>query len=205
MARYTGPKTRISRKFGKNIYGYDKNYERKKYPPGQHGKRIRRGIGFWKNSEYGIQLFEKQKAKYTYGILERQFLNMFKNASKKKGITGNLLLQMCESRLDNVVYRLGFSYSRPGARQLVCHKHIMVNGKVINIPSYQLKPGDIISLKEKYIKNQNQKSLNNIENFKEKWLVWNNKKKIGIFKKIPKRKEIFEIIDEKLIVELYSK
>src|SRR5664280_1531003 len=145
MARYTGPKTRVARKFGEPIFGPDKNLERKNFPPGQHGMNKKRK----RTSEYGIQLREKQKAKYTYGILERQFHNTFEKASRSKGVTGEVLLQFLESRLDNTVYRFGISPSRAGARQLVSHRHITVNGEVVNIPSYQLKPGDIIGIREK--------------------------------------------------------
>ena len=145
MARYTGPKTKIARKFGEAIYGDDKAFDKRNYPPGQHGANRRRG----KQSEYAIQLMEKQKAKYTYGILERQFRNMFKKATAAQGITGEVLLQLCESRLDNVAYRMGLSTSRSGARQLVSHRHITVNGEIVNIPSYQLKAGDKVAVREK--------------------------------------------------------
>ena len=147
MARYTGPKTKIARKFGEPIFGDDKSFEKRNYPPGQHGNNKRRS----KKSEYAIQLMEKQKAKYTYGILERQFRNLFKKATASKGITGEVLLQLCESRLDNVVYRMGLSNSRRGARQLVSHRHITVNGEIVNIPSYNLKAGDVIAVREKSI------------------------------------------------------
>ena len=140
MARYTGPKTKIARKFGEPIFGEDKSFEKRNYPPGQHGNNRRRG----KKSEYAIQLMEKQKAKFTYGILEKQFRNLFEKASRSKGVTGEVLLQLCESRLDNVVYRFGLSNSRSGARQLVSHRHITVNGKIVNIPSYRVKEGDIV-------------------------------------------------------------
>ena len=145
MARYTGPKTKIARKFGEAIFGEDKNFEKRNYPPGQHGNAKRRG----KKSEYAVQLMEKQKAKYTYGILERQFSNLFKKASASKGITGEVLLQLCEARLDNVVYRLGVATSRSAARQLVSHRHITVNGSIVNIPSYSLKEGDVVAVREK--------------------------------------------------------
>ena len=145
MARYTGPKTKIARKFGEAIFGDDKSFEKRNYPPGQHGNNRRRG----KKSEYAIQLMEKQKAKYTYGILERQFRNMFKKASSARAITGEVLLQLCESRLDNVVYRMGIAPSRSAARQLVSHRHITVNGELVNVPSYQLKPGDVVGVSEK--------------------------------------------------------
>ncbi|MCB9202082.1 MAG: 30S ribosomal protein S4 [Flavobacteriales bacterium] len=200
MARYTGPKTKISRKFGQAIYGDDKNFEKRKYPPGQHGPNRRRG----KKSEYAIQLAEKQKAKYTYGILERQFANLFNKAQRSKGITGEVLLQLCESRLDNVVYRLGIAKTRNAARQLVSHKHILVNGELVNIPSYILKEGDVISVREK------SKSLQIInDSLQERtnydWLVWNDEKKSGEYKAIPERIQIPEVIKEQLIVELYSK
>ena len=200
MARYTGPKTKIARKFGQAIFGDDKSFERKKYPPGQHGPNRRRG----KKSEYATQLMEKQKAKYTYGILERQFANMYEKATRSKGITGEVLLQLCERRLDNVVYRMGISPSRSGARQLVSHKHITVNGEVINIPSYTLKEGDVIGVREK------SKSLGIIEESLQyrndyEWLTWNEANKTGTFNAIPERIQIPEDIKEQLIVELYSK
>jgi len=200
MARYTGPKTKIARKFGQPIFGDDKSFEKKKYAPGQHGPNKRRA----KKSEYAIQLAEKQKAKYTYGILEKQFANLYKKANATKGITGEVLLQLCESRLDNVVYRLGISNSRAGARQLVSHKHINVNGAVVNIPSYQLKAGDVITVREK------SKSLTPIVNALHArkdydWLVWNDEQGAGTFTKAPERVQIPEEIKEQLIVELYSK
>lgn len=200
MARYTGPKTKIARKFGQPIFGDDKAFERRKYPPGQHGINKRRA----KKSEYAIQLAEKQKAKYTYGILERQFSNMFKAAARSKGITGEVLLQMCESRLDNVVYRLGIAPSRQAARQLVTHKHITVNGEVVNIPSYKLSEGDVVAVRER------SKSLTAIEDSLARrgnyeWLQWNEATKEGIFQAIPERVQIPEDIKEQLIVELYSK
>ena len=201
MARYTGPKTKIARKFGEAIFGDDKNFEKRNYPPGQHGNNRRRG----KKSEYATQLAEKQKAKYTYGILERQFSNLFKKASASQGITGEILLQLCESRLDNVVYRMGVSKSRSGARQLVGHRHITVNGEIVNIPSYQLKEGDVVAVREK------SKSLVAIEDALAsssavyEWLTWNNDTKTGTFVKVPERLQIPENIKEQLIVELYSK
>ncbi|HAD96996.1 MAG TPA: 30S ribosomal protein S4 [Cryomorphaceae bacterium] len=201
MARYTGPKTKIARKFGDPIFGPDRSFEKKNYPPGQHGMNRRRG----KKSEYAIQLSEKQKAKYTYGILERQFANMFDKASRAKGITGEVLLQMCEARLDNVVYRLGISPSRRAARQLVSHKHIIVNGEVVNIPSYNVKAGDVIAVREK------SKSLEVIENAiasrkdQYEWLEWNDSTREGKFLSVPQRAQIPENIKEQLIVELYSK
>ena len=201
MARYTGPKTKIARKFGEAIFGEDKNFEKRNYPPGQHGNARRRG----KKSEYATQLMEKQKAKYTYGILERQFRNLFKDASSSQGITGEILLQLCESRLDNVVYRMGVSKSRSGARQLVSHRHITVNGELVNIPSYSLQEGDVVAVREK------SKSLIAIEDALAssstvfEWLTWNADKKEGTFVKTPERLQIPENIKEQLIVELYSK
>jgi small subunit ribosomal protein S4 len=201
MARYTGPKTKIARKFGEAIFGEDKNFEKRNYPPGQHGNARRRG----KKSEYATQLMEKQKAKYTYGILERQFRNLFKDASSSQGITGEILLQLCESRLDNVVYRMGVSKSRSGARQLVSHRHITVNGELVNVPSFRLKEGDVVAVREK------SKSLHAIEDALSassnvyEWLTWNSDKKEGTFVKIPARLQIPENIKEQLIVELYSK
>ncbi|MBT4780721.1 MAG: 30S ribosomal protein S4 [Polaribacter sp.] len=201
MARYTGPKTKIARKFGEAIFGDDKNFEKRNYPPGQHGNAKRRG----KKSEYATQLMEKQKAKYTYGILERQFSNLFKKASASQGITGEILLQLCESRLDNVVYRMGISKSRSGARQLVSHRHITVNGELVNIPSYSLQEGDVVAVREK------SKSLIAIEDALAssstvfEWLTWNADKKEGTFVKAPERLQIPENIKEQLIVELYSK
>lgn len=200
MARYTGPKTKIARKFGQPIFGDDKSFEKKKYPPGQHGPNRRRG----KKSEYAIQLEEKQKAKYTYGILERQFLNLYKKANAHPGITGEILLQLCESRLDNAVYRFGISPTRSGARQLVSHKHITVNGETVNIPSYTLKPGDVVGVREK------SKSLSVItDSLKARstydWLIWNDEQMSGTFNSVPERIQIPEDIKEQLIVELYSK
>tara|TARA_R110002073_G_scaffold210701_2_gene371160 strand:+ start:423 stop:1028 length:606 start_codon:yes stop_codon:yes gene_type:complete len=201
MARYTGPKTKIARKFGEAIFGDDKNFEKRNYPPGQHGNNRRRG----KKSEYAIQLAEKQKAKYTYGILERQFRNMFKRATALKGITGQILLQLCESRLDNVVFRMGIAPSRSAARQLVSHRHILVNGEKVNIASYQLKPGDTVGVREK------SKSLEAIEtslanaSHVYEWITWDNAIKRGTFVSKPERIQIPENINEQFIVELYSK
>ena len=201
MARYTGPKTKIARKFGEPIFGDDKSFEKRNYPPGQHGNTRRRG----KKSEYAVQLMEKQKAKFTYGILERQFRNLFEKASRSKGVTGEALLQLCESRLDNVVFRFGLSPTRSGARQLVSHRHITINGSILNIPSYQVKVGDIIGVREK------SKSLNIIVEAKGKdvsayeWLSWNKDQLQGTFITIPERLQIPENIKEQLIVELYSK
>jgi small subunit ribosomal protein S4 len=202
MARYTGPKTRIARKFGEPIFGPDKHLDRKNYPPGQHGMNKKRK----KTSEYGVQLKEKQKAKYTYGLLERQFRNTFEKASKSKGVTGEVLLQLLESRLDNVVFRLGIAPTRSGARQLVSHRHITVNGTVVNIPSCQIKPGDIIGVREK------SKSLETIvdslttgKSSKLTWLEWDDAQMAGKFMSVPERIDIPEDIKEQLIVELYSK
>lgn len=201
MARYTGPKTKISRKFGEPIYGADKYYEKKSYPPGQHGLNKRRK----KASEYGIQLAEKQKAKYTYGILEKQFRNTFKKASMKKGVTGEVLLQLIESRLDNVVFRLGIAPTRSGARQLVTHRHITVNGRITNVPSMHIRPGDIIGVRER------SKSLEAITDSLASrssgfsWLEWDEDRMAGKFLNYPEREEIPENINEQLIVELYSK
>ena len=201
MARYTGPKTKIARKFGEAIFGDDKAFEKRNYPPGQHGANKRRG----KKSEYAIQLMEKQKAKYTYGILERQFRNMFKKATAAPGITGEVLLQLCESRLDNVVFRMGISPSRRGARQLVSHRHITVNGEVVNIPSYQLKAGDVVAVREKSKSLDTiDRSLSSTSNVYE-WITWNTEKKEGTFVSVPARIQIPENINEQFIVELYSK
>jgi small subunit ribosomal protein S4 len=202
MAKYKGPRSKISRKFGEPIYGPDKVLEKKNYPPGMHGLNKRRR----KQSEYGIQLKEKQKAKYTYGVLEKQFSNIFEKASRSKGITGEVLLQLLESRLDNVVYRMGIGPSRTSARQLVNHRHITVNGVVVNIPSYLLKPGDIVGVRER------SKSLEVITNSlasairtKIPWLEWDDALMAGKFMSRPNRADIPENIREQLIVELYSK
>ena len=201
MARYTGPVTKIARRFGEPIFGPDQYLERRNFPPGQHGNSRRRG----KKSEYATQLAEKQKAKYTYGILERQFRKMFEKASASKGITGEVLLQLCESRLDNVVYRLGVAPTRRAARQLVGHRHITVNGDVVNIPSYLLKAGDVVAVREK------SKTLSAIEASvsvnanKYEWLEFNTDTKSGKFVVVPQRDQIPENIKEQLIVELYSK
>ena len=201
MARYIGPKSKIARRFRDPIFGADKALEKMNYPPGQHGASKRRG----KVSEYGLQLSEKQKAKYTYGILEKQFAKIFDKASRTKGITGELLLQLIESRLDNVVFRLGISPSRSGARQLVSHRHITVNGSVVNIPSYTLKPGDSISVREK---SQTLEAIVNSVNSGSSaysWLEWNKSTLTGKFISVPERAQIPENIKEQLIVELYSK
>jgi small subunit ribosomal protein S4 len=201
MARYTGPKSKIARKFGEAIFGDDKSFEKKNYPPGQHGNNRRRG----KKSEYAIQLMEKQKAKYTYGILEKQFRNLFAKANRSKGVTGEVLLQLCEARLDNVVYRMGISPTRSGARQLVSHRHITVNGELVNIPSFSLKPGDVVGVREK------SKSLQAIgdslaaNSSVYEWITWNSDKLEGTFVSVPERLQIPENIKEQLIVELYSK
>lgn len=201
MARYTGPKSKIARKFGEAIFGADKVLSKKNYPPGQHGQNKRR-----KTSEYGSQLAEKQKAKYTYGVLERQFRNLFDKASRTKGITGVVLLQLLESRLDNVVYRLGIAPTRSAARQLVSHRHIVVDGKVVNIPSFSVKPGQVVGVREK------SKSLENItdalagfNHSKYPWIEWDETSKSGKLLHLPEREDIPENIKEQLIVELYSK
>jgi small subunit ribosomal protein S4 len=202
MARYTGPRTRIARKFGEPIFGPDKALDRKNFPPGQHGMNKKRK----KTSEYGVQLREKQKVKYTYGMLERQFRNTFDKASRSKGVTGEVLLQLLESRLDNVVYRLGISPTRAGARQLVSHRHITVNGDVVNIPSYQLKPGDIVGVREKSKSLEAiADSLNGRNYSKLPWLEWDDTQMAGKFMSVPERTDIPENIKEQLIVELYSK
>lgn len=201
MARYTGPKTKIARKFGEPIFGPDKVLSKKNYPPGIHGNNRRR-----KTSEYGIQLREKQKAKYTYGVLERQFRNLFEKASRTKGVKGEVLLQLLECRLDNVVYRLGFAPTRDAARQLVSHRHIVVDGMVVNIPSYSVKPGQVIGIRER------SKSLEVVTNAlsgfnhsKYAWLEFDSSSLSGKFLHIPERTDIPENIKEQLIVELYSK
>jgi small subunit ribosomal protein S4 len=201
MARYTGPSTKIARKFGEAIFGEDKAFEKRNYPPGQHGMSKRRG----KKSEYAVQLMEKQKAKYSYGILEKQFRNLFEKASASKGVTGEILLQLCEARLDNVVYRMGIAPTRRAARQIVSHRHITVNGELVNIPSYHLKPGDKVAVREK------SKSLEAIENSLSnsntvyEWITWNKDTKEGTFVSVPARLQIPENINEQLIVELYNK
>lgn len=201
MARYTGPRTRIARKFGEAIFGPDKVLSKKNYPPGQHGNSRKK-----KTSEYGIQLREKQKAKYTYGVLEKQFRNLFEKASRTKGIKGEVLLQLLEARLDNVVFRLGLAPTRAAARQLVSHRHICVNGKVVNIPSFSVKAGQVISVREK------SKSLEVIvdalsgfNHSKYPWLEWDKASYSGKFLHTPDRTDIPENIKEQLIVELYSK
>jgi small subunit ribosomal protein S4 len=201
MARYTGPKTKIARKFGEAIFGEDKAFEKRNYPPGQHGNNRRRQ----KKSEYAIQLMEKQKAKFTYGILERQFRNLFNRASRSKGVTGEVLLQLCESRLDNIVFRLGLAPTRSAARQLVSHRHITLNGLVNNIASTTVKEGDVVGVREK------SKSLDVVEravaqpNSVQEWLSFNEATLEGTMVSVPTREQITENIKEQLIVELYSK
>lgn len=201
MARYTGPQTKIARRFGEPIFGADKSLQKKNYPPGMHGRGRRK-----KQSEYAIQLQEKQKAKYIYGVLERQFANTFEKASRLPGITGDNLLRLLEARLDNTVYRLGIAPTRRAARQIVLHKHILVNGQVVNIPSYSLRPGDQVSVREK------SKSLEAITNSlaartvnRYNWLEWNASDMTGKFVALPAREDVPENIREQLIVELYSK
>ena len=201
MARYTGPTSRIARRFGEPIFGPDKVLAKKSYAPGQHGSMKRRG----KKSEYGIQLDEKQKAKFTYGILEKQFSNLYKEALRRKGITGEILLQLCELRLDNVVYRLGIAPTRRAARQFVSHRHITVNGNIVNIPSYALNVGDVIGVRErsKSMEAINNSISNNINQME--WLEFNPDTKTGKVVVAPERIQIPENINEQLIVELYSK
>lgn len=201
MARYTGPKTKIARKFGEAIFGFDKVLDKKNYPPGQHGSSKRRR----NPSEYGLQLKEKQKAKYTYGLLERQFHNTFGKAASRKGVTGENLLKFLEARLDNTVFRLGIAPTRRAARQLVTHKHILVNNEIVNVPSLQLRPGDTISVRERskdmglIVESINSKAM------KFSWLLWDESNMSGTFNQYPEREEIPEKINEQLIVELYSK
>lgn len=203
MARYTGPATKKARTFGEAIFGYDRAFEKRKYPPGQHGNSRRRK----QRSDYALQLMEKQKAKYTYGLLERQFRNTFEKAAHRKGVTGDLLLQMLESRLDNTVFRLGFAPTRRAARQLVSHKHIVVNGILTNIPSFHLRPGDVIAVRGK---SQHMDAIssslgNKKEARKYPWLQFNPDKMEGVFVAYPERDQIPENINVQLIVELYSK
>jgi small subunit ribosomal protein S4 len=201
MARYTGPKSRISRRFGEAIFGPDKALAKRNYPPGQHGNNRRR-----KTSEYGIMLAEKQKAKYTYGVLEKQFRNMFEKAARTSGITGEILLQMLESRLDNIVFRLGIAPTRAAARQLVTHRHIVVDGKVVGIPSYAVKPGQVIGVREKSKSLEViAASLAGFNHSKYPWLEWDENLKAGKYLHKPERADIPETIKEQLIVELYSK
>ncbi len=201
MARYTGPKTRISRIFGEPILGNGKWLTKNSNPPGQHGATKKRKAP----GEYALQLKEKQKAKYTYGVLERQFRNTFEEANRMKGVTGENLIKILEARLDNAVFRMGIANSRPAARQLVSHKHVMVNGGVVNIPSYQLKPGDTVGLKEKALNNTSITSQIRGRNPKFTWLDWNDAEKKGTFITYPERESVPENIKEQLIVELYSK
>ncbi len=202
MARYTGPKTKKSRSFGESIFGFDRSFEKRKYPPGQHGNGKRRK----QKSDYALQLMEKQKAKYTYGVLERQFRNLFEKANSKSGVTGEILLQFLEARLDNTVYRLGLAPTRRAARQLVNHKHIILNGVLNNIPSTLLKPGDIVSVRGK---SQNlgivQENVGSGEAKKHSWVEFNADKMEGVFLDYPPKDQIPEKINEQLIVELYSK
>lgn len=201
MARYIGPKSRIARRFGEPIFGPDKVLSKKSYAPGQHGNSRRR-----KTSEYGTMLAEKQKAKYTYGVLERQFRNLFEAAARSNGITGEVLLQSLESRLDNIVYRLGIAPTRAAARQLVSHKHITVDGRVVNIPSYSVKPGQIIAVREKSKSLEViADSLAGFNHSKYPWIEWDENTKSGKFLHKPERADIPENIKEQLIVELYSK
>ena len=204
MARYTGPTTKKARSFGEPIYGYDKYFERRKYQPGQHGLSKRRK----QKSDYALQLAEKQQAKYTYGVLERQFRRTFHNATRRHGVTGEVLLQLLEARLDNTVFRLGISPTRNGARQLVCHRHITVNGHVVNIASYTLKPGDVVAVRSKskgleVITTHVGAKTSDVRKFG--WLEWNPDKMQGTFLSYPQRDQIPENINEQLIVELYSK
>lgn len=201
MARYTGPKNRICRKFGEPILGSGKNLDKNSFPPGQHGNSKKRKSA----SEYSIQLKEKQKAKYTYGVLEKQFRNTYLEAARLKGATGENLIKLLESRLDNAVYRMGIAPTRPAARQVVSHKHIMVNGEIVNIPSYRLKPGDIIELKPKSKANTDITGTIRTKNPKINWMDWNEKEGKGTYMAHPERESVPENIKEQLIVELYSK
>ena len=201
MARYTGPKTKIARKLGEPIFGEDKYFAKKNYPPGQHGSNRRRKL-----SEYGTQLREKQKAKYTYGVLERQFRNLFNKASRMKGVTGEVLLQLLEARLDNIVYRLGIAPTRAAARQLVLHRHITVDGKVVNIPSYSVEPGQVVAVRERSKSLEViQDALAGFNHSKYPWIEWDENVKGGKLLHMPVREDIPENIKEQLIVELYSK
>ncbi|HKL95815.1 MAG TPA: 30S ribosomal protein S4 [Paludibacteraceae bacterium] len=201
MARYTGPKSKIARRFGEPIFGPDKAQARRNYPPGQHGNARKRKV-----SEYGVQLKEKQKVKYTYGVLEKQFRNLFEKAQAHSGVTGEILLQLLECRLDNVVYRLGIAKTRSAARQLVSHKHITVDGEVVNIPSFSVKQGHVIAVREKD-KSMNivVEALTGFNHSKYPWLEWDNTAMAGKFLHTPERADIPENIKEQLIVELYSK
>jgi small subunit ribosomal protein S4 len=204
MARYTGPTTKKARAFGEPIFGYDKSYEKRKYPPGQHGIAKKRK----QMSDYAVQLMEKQKAKYTYGLLERQFRNLFEKASSKHGVTGEILLQLLESRLDNTIYRMGIAPTRKAARQLVGHKHVLVNGVLTNVPSFLLRPGDVISVRGKskgldFITGSIGKKTGEVKNYA--WVEFNAERMEGKFIAYPERERIPEKINEQLIVELYSK
>jgi small subunit ribosomal protein S4 len=201
MARYNGPKTKISRRFGEPILGNGKWLDKNSNPPGQHGAtKKRKTLG-----EYALQLREKQKAKYTYGILEKQFRKTFEEASRRKGVTGENLIKLLEARLDNIVFRMGIAPSRPAARQLVSHKHVMVNGDIVNVPSYQLKPGDIVSLKDKSKDNVAVTGPIRGRNPKFTWVDWSETEFKGTFITYPERENVPENIKEQLIVELYSK
>lgn len=204
MARYTGPTTKKARSFGEAIFGFDKSFERRKYPPGQHGLTRKKKQA----SNYSLQLTEKQKAKYTYGVLERQFRKTFANATRRHGVTGEVLLQLLEARLDNTVFRLGIAPTRNGARQLVSHRHITVNGHVVNVPSYSLKPGDVVAVRGRskgleVVTTHVGAKTSNVRQFG--WLEWNPDQMKGIFLAYPQRDQIPEKINEQLIVELYSK
>ena len=201
MARYTGPKSKVSRRFREAIFGRDKALERKNYGPGQHGNSRRRP----KQSEYAVQLSEKQKAKYIYGVLEKQLRNTFNKAAAKKGITGENLLRFLEARLDNTVYRMGIAPTRRSARQLVSHRHITVNGEVVNIPSYQLRPGDVVAVRERSKSLEVVSGGTTLSQSRFSWIQWNGKDMQGTFVTYPERSEIPENIKENLIVELYSK
>jgi small subunit ribosomal protein S4 len=201
MARYTGPKNRICRIFGEPILGSGKSLQKNSYPPGQHGPTRKRKAA----SEYAVQLKEKQKAKYTYGLLEKQFANTYVEAARLKGATGENLIKLLEARLDNTVYRMGIAPTRPAARQLVSHKHIMVNGETVNIPSYTLRPGDVIELKPKSKANTTVVGMIGSKNQKISWLEWNEKDMKGTYLAHPERESVPENIREQLIVELYSK
>lgn len=202
MARYIGPKTKIARRFKEPIFGPDKVLERRNFPPGQHGQSRKRA----KLTEYAVQLYEKQKAKYTYGVLERQFYKTFEEAARKKGITGENLLKLLEARLDNTVYRMGIAPTRSAARQLVSHRHVTVNGKVVNISSFTLRPGDVVGVREKSKTLEAiTESLSHSNNKKFNWLNWDEKSMTGTFLALPERDQIPENIKEQLIVELYSK
>jgi small subunit ribosomal protein S4 len=202
MARYIGPKTKIARRFKEPIFGPDKVLERRNFPPGQHGQSRKRA----KLTEYAVQLYEKQKAKYTYGVLERQFYKTFEEAARKKGITGENLLKLLEARLDNTVYRMGIAPTRSAARQLVSHRHVTVNGKVVNISSFTLRPGDVVGVREKSKTLEAiTEALSHSNNKKFNWLNWDEKSMTGTFLALPERDQIPENIKEQLIVELYSK